>query len=64
MSGRLSHLNDKGEARMVDVSAKDVTSRTAIAEGFVAMAPETLDLILEGKAEKGDVLAIARQADP
>ena len=62
MSGRLSHLNDKGEARMVDVSAKDVTSRTASAEGFVAMAPETLDLILEGKAEKGDVLAIARVA--
>lgn len=62
MSGRLSHLNDKGEARMVDVSAKDVTSRTAIAEGFVSMAPETLDLILEGKAEKGDVLATARIA--
>lgn len=62
MSGRLSHLNDKGEARMVDVSAKDVTSRTAIAEGFVAMAPETLDLILEGKAEKGDVVATARVA--
>ena len=62
MSGRLSHLNDKGEARMVDVSAKDVTWRTAIAEGFVAMAPETLDLILEGKAEKGDVLAVARVA--
>lgn len=62
MSGRLSHLNDKGEAHMVDVSAKDVTSRTAVAEGFVAMAPETLDLILEGKAEKGDVLATARIA--
>ena len=62
MSGRLSHLNDKGEARMVDVSAKAVTSRTAVAEGFVAMAPETLDLILEGKAEKGDVLATARIA--
>ncbi len=62
MSGRLSHLNDKGEARMVDVSAKDVTSRTAIAEGFVSMAPETLDLILKGKAEKGDVLATARIA--
>ena len=62
MSGRLSPLNDKGEARMVDVSAKDVTSRTAIAEGFVSMAPETLDLILEGKAEKGDVLATARIA--
>ena len=62
MSTRLSHLNDKGEARMVDVSAKSVTSRTAVAEGFVAMAPETLDLILEGKAEKGDVLAVARIA--
>jgi cyclic pyranopterin phosphate synthase len=62
MSARLSHLNDKGEARMVDVSAKSVTSRTAIAEGFVAMAPETLDLILDGKAEKGDVLVTARIA--
>lgn len=62
MSARLSHLNDKGEARMVDVSAKSVTSRTAIAEGFVAMAPETLDLILDGKVPKGDVLATARIA--
>jgi cyclic pyranopterin phosphate synthase len=62
MSARLSHLNDKGEARMVDVSDKAVTSRTAIAEGFVAMAPETLDLILDGKAPKGDVLATARIA--
>jgi len=62
MSARLSHLNDKGEARMVDVSAKSVTSRTAVAEGFVAMAPETLDLILDGKAPKGDVLATARIA--
>jgi cyclic pyranopterin monophosphate synthase len=62
MSTRLSHLNDKGEARMVDVSAKDVTTRTAIAEGFVTMLPETLDLILEGKAPKGDVLSTARIA--
>jgi cyclic pyranopterin monophosphate synthase len=62
MTARLSHLNDKGEARMVDVSAKEVTSRTAIAEGFVTMAPATLDLILEGKAPKGDVLATARIA--
>jgi cyclic pyranopterin phosphate synthase len=62
MSTQLSHLNDKGEARMVDVSDKSVTSRTAIAEGFVAMAPETLDLILEGKTPKGDVLATARIA--
>jgi cyclic pyranopterin phosphate synthase len=62
MSARLSHLNDKGEARMVDVSSKDVTSRVAIAEGFVAMAPKTLELILEGEAPKGDVLATARIA--
>lgn len=62
MTARLSHLNEKGEARMVDVSAKEVTSRTARAEGFVAMAPKTLDLILEGKAPKGDVLATARIA--
>ena len=59
---RLSHLNDKGEARMVDVGAKQVTERSATAEGFVSMAPATLDLILEGKAEKGDVLATARIA--
>jgi cyclic pyranopterin phosphate synthase len=62
MSGRLSHLNDRGEARMVDVSEKAVTSRTAIAEGFVAMNPETLDMILDGRAPKGDVLATARIA--
>ena len=59
---RLSHLNDKGEARMVDVSAKEVTSRTARAEGFVAMAPATLELILAGEVPKGDVLATARIA--
>lgn len=62
MTARISHLNEKGEARMVDVSAKEVTTRTATAEGFVSMAPATLDLILEGKAEKGDVLATARIA--
>jgi cyclic pyranopterin phosphate synthase len=62
MTARLSHLNDKGEARMVDVSAKEVTSRTARAEGFVSMAAATLELILAGKAPKGDVLATARVA--
>lgn len=59
---RLSHLNEAGEARMVDVSEKAVTARSASAEGFVAMTPETLDLILSGKAPKGDVLATARIA--
>jgi cyclic pyranopterin phosphate synthase len=62
MTARLSHLNDKGEARMVDVSAKQVTARTARAEGFVSMAPATLELILSGNAPKGDVLATARIA--
>jgi cyclic pyranopterin phosphate synthase len=58
----LSHLNERGEANMVDVSAKTVTARTAIAEGFVVMQPETLALIREGAAAKGDVLATARIA--
>jgi cyclic pyranopterin monophosphate synthase len=62
MTARLSHLNDKGEARMVDVSAKDATARMARAEGFVSMTPGTLDLILSGRAAKGDVLATARIA--
>ena len=59
---KLSHLNAKGEARMVDVSDKAVTSRTATAQGFVTMAPETLALIEKGEAKKGDVLATARIA--
>jgi cyclic pyranopterin monophosphate synthase len=62
MSARLSHLDEKGEARMVDVSEKAVTARTAIAEGFVSMRPETLGMILDGTASKGDVLATARIA--
>jgi len=59
---KLSHLSDKGEARMVDVSDKAVTQRTARAEGFVAMAPQTLALVEKGEAKKGDVLATARIA--
>jgi cyclic pyranopterin phosphate synthase len=59
---KLSHLNEKGEARMVDVSDKAVTHRTAIAEGFVSMAPETLALVETGETRKGDVLATARIA--
>lgn len=59
---KLSHLNARGEAHMVDVSDKDTTSRTARAEGFVAMAPATLALIETGTAKKGDVLATARIA--
>jgi cyclic pyranopterin monophosphate synthase len=59
---KLSHLNARGEAHMVDVSDKETTSRTARAEGFVAMAAETLALIQTGSAKKGDVLATARIA--
>jgi cyclic pyranopterin phosphate synthase len=59
---RLSHLDEKGEARMVDVTGKAVTQRTARAEGFVAMAPATLALVEKGEAKKGDVLAAARIA--
>jgi len=62
MTTRLSHLNDAGEARMVDVSPKEVTSRAARAEGFVSMSPKTLDLILGANTPKGDVLATARIA--
>jgi cyclic pyranopterin monophosphate synthase len=59
---KLTHLNDRGEAHMVDVTAKAVTERTAVAEGFVAMQAETLALVSAGTAAKGDVLATARIA--
>jgi cyclic pyranopterin phosphate synthase len=59
---KLSHLGARGEARMVDVGAKPVTERIAIAEGRVAMTQSTLDTILKGNAKKGDVLGAARLA--
>jgi cyclic pyranopterin phosphate synthase len=59
---KLSHIDEKGEARMVDVSDKTVTVRTAVAEGFVSMQPETLALLKSGDAPKGDVLGTARIA--
>lgn len=59
---KLSHINAQGEAHMVDVSEKAVTSRSATAEGFVTMAAATLALAVEGTAKKGDVLATARIA--
>ena len=58
----LTHLDEHGHARMVDVGAKDATQREAIARGRVAMQPETLALIVSGAAPKGDVLAVARVA--
>ncbi len=59
---KLSHLDALGNAHMVDVSEKHVTARSATAKARVVMRPETLALILEGKAPKGDVLATARIA--
>ncbi|OEH85220.1 molybdenum cofactor biosynthesis protein C [Desulfuribacillus stibiiarsenatis] len=58
----LTHFNDQGFARMVDVSEKIVTKRTAIASCKVVMKPETLDRIKTGKIKKGDVLAVAQVA--
>ncbi|AGK57963.1 molybdenum cofactor biosynthesis protein C [Hyphomicrobium denitrificans 1NES1] len=59
---KLSHIDDKGEARMVDVSEKATTSRRAVAEGFITMQPETLALVETGEAKKGDVIGAARIA--
>jgi len=58
----LTHFDRKGDAHMVDVSEKEVTSRTAIAVGHIKMASQTLDIITEGSAKKGDVLGVARLA--
>ena len=58
----LTHLNAKGEANMVDVSAKPASVRVATAEGFVTMTSQTLELISSGKHAKGDVFAVARIA--
>lgn len=58
----LTHFDGKGDAHMVDVSDKAVTAREAKAEGYIKMASETFDIISEGRAKKGDVLAVARLA--
>jgi cyclic pyranopterin phosphate synthase len=58
----LTHLDDQGRAHMVDVGEKAETQREAIARGRVVMRPETLQMIVEGAAPKGDVLAVARVA--
>ena len=59
---RLTHLDEQGRARMVEVGAKPETAREAVARGSIVMRPETLDLIRRGGVEKGDVLATARLA--
>ncbi len=61
-SDKLSHLDESGRARMVDVSAKPDTQRTAIARGEVHMRRETLDLVRQGLMKKGDVLSVAQIA--
>jgi len=59
---KLTHIDDQGRARMVDVSNKAVTHREAVAEGFVSMAPATLKLAISGEGKKGDVRAVAELA--
>lgn len=59
---KFTHFNDEGRAKMVDVGEKRDTKRCAIAKGFIKMAPETLNMILENRAKKGDVLAVAQVA--
>ena len=59
---RLSHIDDAGRARMVDVTAKDETMRVAVAKGRVVMKPETLRLLLRGEIAKGNVLTTAQVA--
>ena len=59
---KLTHIDASGEAHMVDVGDKTETTRVAVAEGFVKMKPETLALIRDGNAKKGDVIGTARLA--
>ena len=58
----LTHLDDAGRARMVDISAKQETVREATSEGYIVMSAEALETVRDGKAAKGDVLAVARIA--
>ena len=62
LMSELTHLNAKGEANMVDVTDKAVTSREALAEGFIEMSAKTLSMVMDGSHAKGDVLAVARIA--
>jgi cyclic pyranopterin phosphate synthase len=62
MSRRLTHIDDSGQAKMVDVGHKSDTERVAVARGAVTMQPETLQLIIEGNIKKGDVLTVAKLA--
>jgi cyclic pyranopterin phosphate synthase len=59
---QLTHFNEAGAAHMVDVGDKPSTQRTAVAEGYIEMRPETLAMVMAGSHKKGDVLGIARIA--
>jgi cyclic pyranopterin phosphate synthase len=62
MTSPLTHFDEQGQAHMVDVSGKAETHRVAVASGVIRMRPETLRLIVEGTAKKGDVIGVARVA--
>ena len=62
MTEKLTHFDERGAARMVDVGAKSETHRTATAAGFIRMLPATLGIVASGTAKKGDVLGVARIA--
>lgn len=62
MSDGLTHLDEEGQARMVDVGGKDVTERTAVARATVVMSDATVELLFSGSLPKGDALAVARVA--
>lgn len=62
MAGKLTHFDGKGDAQMVDVGGKPVTNRIAVATCYIKMLPQTLDIINDGSAKKGDVLGVARLA--
>jgi len=62
MTEKLTHFDERGAARMVDVGAKSETHRTATAAGFIRMLPATLEVVASGTAKKGDVLGVARIA--
>ncbi|MDF9409166.1 MAG: Cyclic pyranopterin monophosphate synthase accessory protein [Pelotomaculum sp. PtaB.Bin013] len=57
-----THLDDQGQARMVEVGGKEITRRLAVARGEIVMRPETLDMIISGKVTKGEVFGVARVA--
>ena len=59
---RLTHVDDKGKARMVDVSGKNVTLREAVASGAIFMKPETFRMVVNAEIAKGDVLGVAKIA--